>query len=598
MTAFKSKTSALLLFSCFWLLIVLLSGSLFSGYKFMDDSGHIFIKEQVASGNGYVKVLSDYITADLAQRFRVLWSAEYVVRTFLMGDNFVLLSLHRAIESAFICFFLFLFARKIRFSYWFSVLFALLVTVGQQSVIAWSLAASEGIGTFFLALSLLFMAKSVIDKENRQLNNALFILFTVLMSLSKESYIFFVPAVYIWKLWLYSSENKTGFWQTVKENFFTGTILAICALCELYVLISISTNFGYAGTDSGLKLSGYLKTFAFLLVFSLTGLVSLAGMAMIILKKQWQAKEWLYPALLFAAIVLPQAVIYTKSGIMERYFLPGVIGFVMLVSFQFRILARDINHYRISRVMMLAVSLVSAVLCVGGLVLFFSEPLRISLIDMMRGFRGEVVNSMNPADAVIKRSSDNIKMIGAGVGLIGLIMLLAVTVVMYWIKAVTYQLKNVFVAMLVLALLLNAAATYAWAAKFARSGKQTNTFLSTVITRTQRNDAILVVADPWVFYEASSVGITTFLKYSGHRTNLWGFPVFIDPAYNTPANRKIMIPDYYPELTDPVAKQFHCIAVFPGTEQLFLEQASWFKAADYKREELPGGYIVYVALPG
>ncbi|MES2691517.1 MAG: hypothetical protein V4658_14000, partial [Bacteroidota bacterium] len=377
---FKNNLYAFVFFTCFWFLLVIVSGSLFSGYKFMDDAGHLVLTSKINQGQGAFELIKNYTTGDLQNRFRPLWAIEYAARTVLLKDNFLLHAIYRAFETVLICFFLFLFARKLGLGQRISTLFALLSTVGQQSIITWALAPSEGIGMFFLSLSLLFMAKAVLDDEKKLLNESLFLLFTALMSLCKESFIFFIPAIYTWRLWLSSRKYNISFIRAIRKNIFHAVVLAAIAIAELFTLISISTNFGYAGTDSSLGVSNYIKTFIFLLIFSITGLVSLIGFGLIFFKIRSGAKKWFYPLLLFSAIVFPQVIIYTKSGMLERYFLPAVLGYSMLLIHQVLILEKHPVNYLVNKTVAMLLSLVSSMVLACGLLLGLSSSIRTFIV--------------------------------------------------------------------------------------------------------------------------------------------------------------------------------------------------------------------------
>lgn len=586
---FKNNLYAFVFFTCFWFLLVIASGSLFSGYKFMDDSGHIVLASKLEQGQGAFGVIRNYITNDLQSRFRPIWSAEYAARTVLLKDNFFLHSVYRALETVFICFFLFLFARKLRLSQRSSTLFALLTTAGQQAVITWALAPSEGIGMLFLSLSLLFMAKAVFDEEKKMLNEILFIFFTLLMSLSKESFIFFVPAIYIWRLWLTSNKYNISIFQAIRQTIFYGVLLAALTLADLALLIGISTNFGYAGTDKSLGISSYIKALLFLILFSVSGIISLVGLILIIIKKQFRPQKWIYPTLLVGAIILPQILIYAKSGIAERYFLPAVMGFAVLIIHQLVIIDKDPVHYSVNRKIAMVLSMLSTLVFAMGLLLALSEGTRIFIIKTMYGFRGNVVQEMNPLEMVIARSNANIQVMGAGIALIGLT-LVAGCIALIVLKIKNFRFYHAFMIIVLLGVGINTVLTFGLARKFAKEGKTVNHFISSIIEHTKPDDAILVVADTWVHLEASTSGLPCYLKLKAGRNKLFGKPISLDTRNGAPEADSIFYTVY--QKTD-AATTYPCIAFFPGTERLLLADSTQLNLALYNRNALDNGYVVY-----
>lgn len=586
---YKNNLSAFIFFTCFWFLVVILSGSLFSGYKFMDDSGHLVLAARLKEGLSWFDVVYHYVNNDLHERFRPVWAADYALRSVVLKDDFLLLSVQRVLQTVFTCFFLYLFARKTGTGHRIGILFAMLVTVGQQSVIAWALAPSEGIGMLFLSLALLFMAKAVLDETGRVLYETLFMLFTLLMSLSKESFIFFIPALFIWRTWLYAQKHSLGLWPSLVRNLPAGILLAVITLWELYMLISLSTSFNYAGADAGAGIGAYLRTFVFFTVFSISGLAALAGFTMLLARRRLKLSEWSFPLLLLAAIVVPQVVIYTKSGIFDRYFLPGAVAFAFLIIHQLHTFEKDVSTYRLNKTVALLLSFTASFTLATGLALALSSGIRMLLIRAMYAFKGNVVQSMNPLSMVYERSNGNIRTIGIGIAIIGLLIVVA-CIAMIVFKVRTFRLYHAFMSLVLLTLLVNAAATFSWARKFAREGETVNRFLQAIITHTRKEDAILVVSDPWVHYEGTGSGVPCYLKLKGDRDKLFAYPVFINPG-DSSAEKSETIRHAYPPF---VPQEFSCLALFPEAETGFLATPhEWFNPDNYSRIALDNGYVVY-----
>lgn len=582
----KTNLFVFLSFAFLWLLLTLTSGSLFSGYHFMDDS-LIIRYDQMIREQGVLHALRHYLTDDFSTRFRPVWVAEFILGIYVKGSNFVLWSIVRSLFIALTNTILFAFALKSGLTLRKSLLFSLLIMLGQQTAILWMLGPAEVSGIFFMSLALYAIPRKCEDKP---LSTLWFISSIVLMSLSKESFIFMIPAIYIWLIWAYSITYNLGFFQAISRNLLIAIILAVIMLGEIYVLYSISTRFNYAGADKSLGVSSYIKALLFLMVFSISGLVALAGFILLILKKQFRPKKWFYPALLLAAIVLPQILIYAKSGIAERYFLPAVTGFVILIIHQLVIIDKDPVHYFINKKVAMIVSLLSTMVLALGLMLAFSEGIRAFIIKTMYGFRGDVVQQMNPLEIVIARSSNNIRVMGWGIMLIGLA-LVAGCIVLIVLKVKTFRLYHAFMIVVLLSVGINLVSVFGLARKFAKEGEAVNGFIAGIVEHTGPNDAILVVADTWVHMEASCAGLPAYLNIKNGRNNLYGIPVSLD-AQNPASQADNVFYRVYKKYTPSIP--YPCIAFFPGTEELLLADTSAHPDLSlYKKEALGNGYVVY-----
>jgi hypothetical protein len=591
MAAKNTLKTAAIAFGCFalfWLCIVSISGSLFSGYHLMDDS--IIIRyNKMINENGLWYAIRDYLSMDFHSRFRPVWVIEFITGIYLKGDNFFVWSFLRALFIAATSTILFFFAKQTGFTKYNAILFSLMVMLGQQSSILWMLGPAEVPGIFFLSLSLLAIDRSL---NGNPLNIALFIMPAILMSLSKESFIFFIPALYIWRLWRYSTQYNRTFWEAVRENILIGILLAAITIGELYIVVKISTNFGYAGVDAKLSLLNYLKPFVFLLAFSVTGLVSVVGFVIILFRKKFNLKEWFYPALLFVCIVLPQIVVYAKSGIQERYFLPGVIGFVVLVMYQVKAFENDIVTYSFNKKIKGLLIIASSIILAFGLVLFLSENSRVTIIKTLFSFQGNTVQGMNPLSMVIARSSENIKVVGLGITIIGVMMLVVFAAITAFLKIKTFRIYHVLMFLVLMSIAINIASTFAWANKFAREGRVVNSFLNGIINAANPNDTILIVANPVVNAEALLLGVPDYLNIKANRHRLKALPVLPNGADSTMINQQLFMSTY----GNFAPQEFKCIALFPETESLFLENAGqWFDAKNYTRNELERRYTIYSA---
>src|SRR5215468_6685468 len=152
---------ALLVFAAFWSVFLLSAGTVTSGYHLMDD--HIILTtSRYLSQNNVFQMMANCIQGDLHFRFRPV----YCLRVFsiqIFGTNFVSLSLLSLTMAVLTSWFLYMFARQIRFGRVSAFLFVLLTLIGTQTVIWWRLGTAEPIGMFWLSVGLYFMARTIFD---------------------------------------------------------------------------------------------------------------------------------------------------------------------------------------------------------------------------------------------------------------------------------------------------------------------------------------------------------------------------------------------------------------------------------------------------
>ena len=326
----------------FWFLIFITSGSLFSGYHFTDDHeiAHINYNLTVEKLDIF-ELSSEWIHNDLLTgRFRPFYYIHRILQTRLLGINFAWWSLYTGMLGVFTTFFLFIFGRLINFSIREALLFSFLITLGPQSAVWWQLGPAETIGTFLLSGALVFAALSEISGKYKNLYKFLFIFLVLIMSLSKESFILMIPAIALIKVWL-SHHLKTLSWhESLNKNSVFISILCCFFLAELLLVkfyIGPTPEIGYAGVD-GFNIPSIIKATQNL---SQAGywwiiLASFIGIRLTIKSPYSQSlppilNALYFPIILLFLVAIPQILLYAKSGIVQRYILPGVLGYAFLI---------------------------------------------------------------------------------------------------------------------------------------------------------------------------------------------------------------------------------------------------------------------------
>lgn len=169
------------------------TGTLTSGYHFIDDHSMISMKTSLDNSGSFLKTSLEYAKNDFNIRFRPIFSIFYIFEVQIFGVNFFALSIFTGIMALFSFSFFYAGMRKLGQGWLLSIIFVLLMFLGPQSAIWWRLGTNETIAMFFLGLCFLFMAKCL-DGEKYAANNILFVIFLSITSLCKESFIIIIPA--------------------------------------------------------------------------------------------------------------------------------------------------------------------------------------------------------------------------------------------------------------------------------------------------------------------------------------------------------------------------------------------------------------------
>jgi hypothetical protein len=527
-------TLALLVFAVFWSTFLFSSGAVTSGYHLIDDHMVLVINRQLARDNVF-QVAVNRVTHQLYDngRFLPVYSILRVFSIRIFGANFVLLSQLPLITAVLTSWFLYMFARQIRFGTIPAFLFVLLTFIGGQTEIWWLPADAEPIGMFWLSISLYFMAKTIFDPGKlARTYNVLSVLALITATLSKEPFMLLTPAVVLWNVILYRQHHQLSLIEAIKANLGKIVLLTTVCLGELaFILLKVgTTGMGYAGVDANsLTLHQIAFTLKQLFLASNPLLVVIIGTVFLVVltskivddhvltpKQPFKSlrplfEELFYVAVLVGAFVVPQAVLYAKSGFELRYLIPGVMGFALL------------NIYLLAK----------------------SEQLL------------------------------NIKAVKLGIN-----------------------------AMLVLATLMTLAvnfrAAYKWAKAFAADGAAVNRALATLASNTNSNDAILIVADPALDYEASH-SVHRYLTIQASKANIYIQPIWrLDRSDYSPfltelgnLHRRQLENLYIDHLRDK--SQIKAIFTWGGTDKAFHQlPPTWFNAEGYTRFDF-GNYRVYLA---
>jgi hypothetical protein len=302
---------------------VFLSGSIFSGYHFMDCSLFTQIIQTVQE-TSWLESLTSFIKFD-GGRFRPLfWIYLQVVSCLPWGDNMFAQGLVKILLNIIAAFILYVTGRNINWTHRDSLLFAGLTMLGTQSAIFYQTVSQETTGLLLWALSLYGLAKYVYTSNKiRRWYYALFVLTSLGAALTKESFILVLPAGYIFYGMLYSENHSTDFLNTLLRTWKTGLFLCLLTVAGLAAVLAFAGN-GAMDTHSGLK--PYLKALLYLYGISGGVVLAIAGTFYLLWRTKTNLSSWIYPLLLFLFITVPQIVLYASSGIVDRYLIPAIAG--------------------------------------------------------------------------------------------------------------------------------------------------------------------------------------------------------------------------------------------------------------------------------
>ncbi|UCH93853.1 MAG: hypothetical protein JSV88_26795 [Candidatus Aminicenantes bacterium] len=543
-TVLQKPWIILALFFLSWFGILILTGTLFSGYHFMDDHGILKESKDVANSNlqKEVKIFQKNLLAP-SMRFRPFYWVHRRLMLAVLGTNFLALSIYIGCLAVLTSFFLYLFMRKIGFSLVESILFTSLTLLGEQAAIWWRLGNNETLGMLMLSIALWLMALSTSAPQGRRkiLYEILFVLFVILASWSKESFILMIPALMFAKVWLtYRQKHGTLFNQkflqgpgtvfskrvpgrrrqkiaSLKENLISGIILLLVCLIELvHVVKNVGTSgVGYAGYE-GFRLSAFIKTGiqGFMAVHGWVILVQLMIIGILVYLNSKENRTGLmpvsslvWPVILPVLLVFPQIVLHMKSGMTERYLLPGVMGYTFLMVLLLRYTREKSGKKKVLSIIMVAL-------------------LAVISLQQLRVTRYTAIG-------------------------------------------------------------------------FAFDGQQINAWLRSIEQNTREQDMILVITHLHQHYEAS-ISLKTYLDMKSHRKNTLFSPTDLRVKSAKASFWKDLNRFFFSHYKDfslenmEFRNRFQAILLFPGLEEKFLKaSANWFDPAHFKRYTSAAGYVSY-----
>jgi len=312
------------------LLFLFGSGALPATYHLTDDHEIVKIAIELEKDT-LIAVTKRWVIEDFKIRFRPFYYIHRIVCTKVLGTNFFAWSLYNTLLCCLTISLLYVGIRRMAFSVTSSIFFVIFVFTGPQMAIWWRLGPAETIGVFFLALAF-FLASFT---KTTALVNAFFSLVLICSSLTKETFTIVVPAFIFLKLFSDYNKDKSSIRFLLWKNKLL--IIPFCIAClNLWVILRfIGTS--YAGLNSSplFLIKGVLGILFFIprhsaLLFST---LAISHFILFLFKRPFFSKyltESFYSFFFSFLIIVPNILIYARSGMNERYLIPATLGIAFL----------------------------------------------------------------------------------------------------------------------------------------------------------------------------------------------------------------------------------------------------------------------------
>jgi hypothetical protein len=593
----KKTLAAFAFFFFFWFGLLYLSGSLTSGFHFTDDHQIISFSKTLESA-GAIETALDWVERDVRSigRFLPVYYIHRLLQIKVFGTEFLYWGLYDGLLAWLSSSLLATFMLLAGFSLLEALIFPCLLFLGFQAGIWWRFGTAETIAMVILGAALAASASSA--RKRSIALDILFIAAGVLLMLTKETFILFIPALLFLKVWLTKKERRLGWPGALKaEALPVAVLLFLSGAAVLYIKLFVgTTGIGYAGYE-GISAGPFLSALVNYLFASQSWLVAL-GFALAVSALPRERRPWGDIAAIFVLLglsLLPQAALHAKSGVSERYILPGIFGLVFAAVYFLR-LTRE------------ALSKGTPGLRWRTLAAWAAALAFIVLGSYMMGHR-KLTTTFSLESLSLLSGVDHVPFMSFAAA---------------WFHAFT---QNAFLWVASLALMLSVAAArsaffsrflnqrtflafvFLWAAFFnfsicfdraflsAFQGRKTNEWLRSIEANTGKDDPILVVADPALNNEWA-LSIKRYLSIEAGRENLYAYPVLTRPAY-TPFEKTLIdsFGSLYPgrdisNAVDP--SSFKAVVIFPNAEEAFLAGSTgWFDPSGYAKYVNEYGFTSY-----
>lgn len=370
----KERWVALGIITAIFTAIIVVTGSLMSGYHLVDDHEMFQAVKQLKSQSVF-SLCVDSVVMGLSNRFRPLYNIERTLEAAILGTHFRPANIVKFFEGIFTTYLIYIMARKMKMNRLWAALFDVIVVIGPQ-FICWSRVANQentGLLLITLAMYYLVLAVNEDDVKKARWYRLWAVFWAVCMSLFKEAFVLFLPALYLFEVCLVEQKEDSGFskkwfinrlFNPLKNHPVSWIILGITCLLELWTIIFVvgTESVDYVGISQSTPVREYLEG----IWFSINndcfwGILLIIGAVTVIVAAATRHgniiwKKSAFKVLLCGYIIVSQMALHAKVTMFERYLVPWSIGVAVVAVwniFGLREYLKDIHWYGHFQVLML-----------------------------------------------------------------------------------------------------------------------------------------------------------------------------------------------------------------------------------------------------
>lgn len=309
-------------------------GTMTSGFHLVDDHEFLeWVYQMKCQNMDILEMIRNKALWDFSSRYEPLYYTTRMFSCYLFGTNLIAYSVLKALEIIFTIVFLYYCGRKMGASKVYSLLFSLIAMVGYQSAVWWKLGPQEAQGTLLFSAGLYCMLSWLESNKKKWMLGSI-LMFTMMVNY-KESFIILMPFLILYVFYYdvkISDQNDIwkGILECIKKRL--GYLITLCVIFLVPVLIIVTcvgtNNYGNVGLDAGASFSEYVEGITRSFSGDLKWYKRFGILFCLILLTYWEELKKLWKEMILTVVfLLPQFIIFGRSGMGERYVLPSAIGF-------------------------------------------------------------------------------------------------------------------------------------------------------------------------------------------------------------------------------------------------------------------------------
>ncbi len=321
-----------LVFIPIWSLIFIGSDIINAGFNYLVDDHTILEIHHIYAGFNDIIVdpFASLFSTAPKSRFRPIYDVLLRLCTQIYGLNPVIWYLSSLLVAITTSIVFYLIGRLQKFSQIESIGFVTLIVFGQQASTYTRFGTPETTATLFVALSFLFASLSSDRQVKQRAYDCLFIIFALLAAFNKEACILILPALAAFKVWHSSQLDDISLKESFdRHKYQTIFILGCFVLFLAYIKLGSVSGPGYAGIDRD-TLSIRSIFDSLLTNGAIFGSALIANIGYYLTRKDRVKVRMSGYYISVALIIIPQLILYNKTGMSWHYVLPASIGVSLL----------------------------------------------------------------------------------------------------------------------------------------------------------------------------------------------------------------------------------------------------------------------------